>query len=119
MIVYLAGGFKSGWQDKVINHLSFKDIQFFDPRTNESDVKSFYPRDIAALKTCDVVFAYLETSNPGGMNMAFELGYAAALGKRIIFVNERTDRYMDMLIAASWRYTADLGEAIAALEGCL
>ena len=46
---------------------------------------------------CDMVFAYLSPDNPSGIGMAYEMGYAKALGKPVIFVDGRIDQYTRIL----------------------
>jgi len=41
-----------------------------------------------------MVFAYLEADNPSGAGLCCEVGYAMALGKTVILVNEKDDRYI-------------------------
>lgn len=102
--VYLSGGFHSGWQDKVIeavnqqvavefysHHLHRAEVEFYDPRTSGLE----FPRDYTAwdlqhLRMCDAVFAYMEASNPCGLGIALEVGYAKGLGKAVILVDERS-----------------------------
>lgn len=106
--IYLAGGMRSGWQDGVI--AAFPDISFLDPRSHGLKTPSSYTEwDLWAITICDGVFAYLENDNPGGQNMFFELGYADALGKPYILVDEKQasdpshDRYTGMAqSAAEW-----------------
>jgi len=43
------------------------------------------------IRECDIVFAYLEASNPVIINIALELGFAKGLGKVTILVNEWTE----------------------------
>jgi nucleoside 2-deoxyribosyltransferase len=102
--IYLAGGFYSGWQDKVIAALDGHDyVTFFDPRgSGLKDPRDYTEWDVAHILDCDIVFAFLEASNPGGANTAFELGCAHMLKrfdvKVVIFVyEERSDiRYWSM-----------------------
>lgn len=83
--IYLCGGFRSGWQDKVIKILSDK-YDFFDPR-NGSSPYTF--TDLDGIKNSNIILAYLEEDNPGGYAGAFEMGYAYALGKTIILISEK------------------------------
>jgi hypothetical protein len=86
--VYLAGGFHSGWQGNVTGALP--GVLFMDPRKHGLKDKAAYTLwDLEAIRRCDLVFAYLEEANPGGYALALEVGFAKALGKRIIFVNEK------------------------------
>lgn len=112
--VYFCGGMRSGWQDKIKNTVIYtgrneilpdtisiplKDliftaeiVDFIDPRLNGTKVPpEFTTWDLFQLKDCNIVFAYLEKDNPSGFGLAAEIGYAKALGKTIIFVNEKSD----------------------------
>jgi hypothetical protein len=103
MKIYLAGGMRSGWQDNLIKQ--FDKFTFIDPRThgltNPSDYTSW---DLHGIKSSDFVFAYLEKTNPSGMGLAFEAGYAVGIGKPVLFVDEKHDKYADMIRAASHKY---------------
>lgn len=103
--LYLAGGFQSGWQDRV---KTISDFEYFDPRLHGLKNKAEYTVwDLEAIRKSDIVFAYLESTNPGGYALALEVGFAKALNKFVIFVdeksalNEPTSRYLEMLAAAS------------------
>lgn len=76
-------------------------VEWLDPATHGlRDPKAYTAWDLQAVREADVIFAYLERSNPYGFNMAFEVGYAHALGKPIIFVDEKhgpNDRPCSML----------------------
>lgn len=87
--VYLAGGFKSNWQDKVIKY--FDNIIFNNPRAHNLKTPMEYTTwDLSAVSRSDIIFAFLEENNPGGYALALEIGYASALGKLIIFVDEKS-----------------------------
>jgi nucleoside 2-deoxyribosyltransferase len=89
MKVYLAGGLRSGWQDVV--KASVPEHEYLDPRIDKPKaVEEYTAQDIAMIEACDVVFAYFEATNPAGYDMMLEIGYAKALGKRIIFVDEKS-----------------------------
>jgi nucleoside 2-deoxyribosyltransferase len=88
-IIYLAGGFKSKWQQKVKNVC--KSCIFIDPSKHHlKEAKEYTTWDLYTIKKSDIIFAYLENSNPGGYSLALEVGYAKALGKTIILINEKT-----------------------------
>ena len=54
--------------------------------------------DLWAVRECDIVFVYIEKDNPSGIGLALEVGYAKALGKTIIMVNEQQDnRYTHII----------------------
>jgi hypothetical protein len=104
--IYLAGGFQSGWQDKV--KTAVPEFSYLDPRSHGLEDKTEYTVwDLEAVRRCSWVFAYLEPTNPGGFALALEVGYAKALGKRVIFVDEKsaldqqTGRYLAMVAATA------------------
>ena len=88
--VFLSGGFKSDWQSKVIADLDGKFV-FFNPRQHGLDHSDFYTTwDIHFVKQCDILFAFMESTNPSGYGLSFELGVAYALNKTIILVDEKS-----------------------------
>jgi len=142
--VYLAGGFRTDWQERVktalgsvygleearsgyyeqdpnstggrfvdhprktilIEHSSFK---FYDPKEKEYingerknlSLQDYVTWDLYHIKKSDIVFVYIERTNPGVGSIA-ELGYARGLGKTIIAVIEKEhehieDRYIDFI----------------------
>jgi nucleoside 2-deoxyribosyltransferase len=85
--VYLAGGFRSGWQNIVKQNV--KNSLFLDPSLHDiKDPTTYTAWDINAVIECDILFAFMEISNPAGYAMSLEIGYAKALGKTIIFTEE-------------------------------
>ena len=99
MKIYLAGGMHSGWQDDVIAR--YPDIEFLDPRSHGlTDVREYTREDMNMIKKCDAIIAYLEKDNPGGFQMAFEIGYFVGLHDPhtclVYFVDEK-QRYTGML----------------------
>jgi len=54
---------------------------------------------VANISTCDRVVAYLEKDNPGGYNMAFEIGVATTLDIPVFIVDEKKDRYFQIVKA--------------------
>ncbi len=116
-VVYLAGGMRTAWQDRVIGAL-FGRAVFMDPRTHGLKDEVQYTRwDIQALKSSHVVFAFLEKDNPSAAGLAFEAGYATAMGIPVIFVEESghpNSRYFGMVRASSTVFT-DLDTGISAL----
>lgn len=104
--VYLAGGFRSGWQDLVIRDAP--NLNYFDPRENNTNIDEEYTLwDLEAIRKCDIILVYLEDSNPSCYGACLELGFAHALGKRIIFIDEKSslnsdlNRYFGMLRACA------------------
>lgn len=94
--VYLAGGFKSGWQDKVKE--ACKDlleqgmIEWNDPRENNTrDPNKYGPMDRMRLDVTEIIFGYAEKDNPLPFPLFFEMGYGLGKGYLVIFVNEITE----------------------------
>lgn len=101
--VYLAGGFKSDWRDKVKSLTGF---DFVDPKEKEFGgewgLAEIGAWDISQIRWSDVVFAYMEKTNPSGFGLACEIGYAYGKEKCVILVLERghethKDKYLDFL----------------------
>ena len=122
--IYLAGGFKSSWQDSISNQ--FPDIRFLDPRSHKlTDPIEYTNWDLQAIRESHIIFAYLEKDNPGGYALALEVGYAKALGKHIIFIDEKTipnsesSRYYDMIRASASVLCSTLEDGKSYLENYL
>jgi len=121
LLVYLAGGFQSGWQDKVMKKTLC--LEYIDPRIHGlDDEKEYTEWDLSAISKSDVVFAYLEPTNPGGYSLALELGYAKALGKYIIFIDEKSTKnvtisnYFGMVRSVANEVYVSLEEGIEGLS---
>jgi hypothetical protein len=101
MKAYLAGGFYSDWRKQIEDaQLGF---DCFDPQRDNDQSASyrFVRDDLAAIDAADFVIAYY----PGGYTshgMAAEMGYASALRKTIIYIDE-TDRPDLFLVGLSKR----------------
>ena len=120
--VFLSGGFKSNWQDKVIDQLKDEFI-FYNPRGHELiDADSYTTWDIHFVKECDILFAYMEESNPSGYGLSFEIGVAYALNKTIILVDEKSkhdkifEKYFKIVYNPSGVVFHNLSEGIKYLE---
>lgn len=118
-VVYLAGGFKSGWQAKVMKQLPGFD--FLDPSQHNIEDAAEYTRwDLDAVRASDIVLGYMESTNPGGYSLALEIGFAHALGKTVLLVDEITDpsvsRYFEMVRQCSESVFPRLSEAIEYLR---
>ena len=88
--VYLAGGFKSGWQKIIMDQLD-QSFHFFDPSEHHHpECDKFTTWDLHHVRVCDILFGYMEKSNPSGYGLTLEIGYANALQKSIILVDERS-----------------------------
>jgi len=100
--VYLAGGLSSNWRKSIIDDLNESFI-FFDPQEHglEECSKQFTSWDLFHVKQCDIVFAFMEENNRSGYGLTLEVGYAKALDKLIILVDERSSR--DVKFASYFR----------------
>lgn len=85
--VYLAGGFKSGWQNNVVTYHKILDPSKKDESNmSMSEIGEF---DKTYIKDADIIFAYMERTNPSGFGLSCEIGYAHALGKIVILILEK------------------------------
>lgn len=132
MNVYLAGGMRSEWQDKVTASLHFSNVyaDFFDPskvrkvqafEQISKESRSYTTRDLFKLRNCDIVFVFIEKDNPACIGLAAEVGFARALNKVIITVFESgreviPDRYFDMIKEMSDAVTDTLEDGIKYLK---
>lgn len=84
--IYLAGGMKQQWRHRI---MAFSNAVFFNPASHGlENPKCYTVWDLHHIKNCDVFFGYMEKDNPSGIGLALEVGYAKALGKTIILVDE-------------------------------
>lgn len=118
--IYLAGGFRSKWQELVTLRLADKYV-FLDPSKHEIQNSSEYTKwDLDAITQSDIILAYMEASNPGGYSLALEVGYAKALGKKIIFVDKIESvligRYFEMVRQCADQVFSSLVDAVDYLE---
>lgn len=120
--VFLSGGFKSNWQAKVMDAANDKFI-FFNPREHGLEHSDFYTTwDIHFIKECDILFAFMEESNPSGYGLAFELGVAYSLNKTIILIDEKSKgeptfaKYFKILYKPSGVVLSNLVEGIDYLK---
>ena len=90
--VYLAGGMNpSNWQKKVITEIGKKGFVFYNPREHsliESKEYTFW--DLYYVKQADILFAYMQKNNPSGIGLTLEVGYARAMDKPIILIDEKS-----------------------------
>lgn len=131
--VYLAGGFKSDWQEIVKTRLystgSGSYFIWLDPKCKEyingerltMDVFEYGQWDLHFIRLSDIVFVYVERDNPGCIGLACEAGYAKGLGKTVILVLEPGhltihDRYLLFLTQVSDIVFDDLDKGIAYLK---
>lgn len=88
--VYLAGGLSSGWQQKVIAALE-RQFVFYNPGAHEiNEGEEYTAWDLHYVRRCDIMFGYMEATNPSGIGLSLEVGYARAMAKTVILVDERS-----------------------------
>lgn len=88
--VYLSGGLNSDWQASILLDLK-KDFIFYNPKNHGLENAELYTTwDLHHVRSSDIVFAYMELDNNSGYGLTLEIGYAAALNKTIILVDERS-----------------------------
>lgn len=89
--IYLAGGFKGDWQNDVLSKLGNEFI-YFNPQNHDlNDVEKYTSWDLYHVEKCDILFGYMSKENPSGYGLALEIGYAKAMNKLIVLVDERSD----------------------------
>ncbi len=90
--VYLSGGFRSNWQERIITELG-EAFVFINPREHElHDSAQYWAWDVHFVRQCDIVFAYMDSDNPSGYGLALEVGLALGLNKTIILVDHRSKK---------------------------
>jgi len=47
--------------------------------------------DLFYVEKCDILFAYMQEDNPSGFGLTLEIGFARALHKPIILVDEKSN----------------------------
>ena len=101
--VFLSGGMnESNWQQEVIDSVGKDGYIYFNQREHFlSKSKEYTMWDLFYVKNSDVVFAYMQKDNPSGFGLTLEIGYAAALGKQIILIDEKSS--LDELFAQKFK----------------
>jgi nucleoside 2-deoxyribosyltransferase len=90
---------------------------FLDPSQHNIQSPVEYTKwDLDAIRASDIVLGYMEATNPGGYSLALEIGFAKALGKLVILVDQIEDsslsRYFEMVRQCSDRVFKTMDEAI-------
>jgi nucleoside 2-deoxyribosyltransferase len=90
--VFLSGGMNdSNWQQEVIDFVGTDGFIYFNPREHSLiNPREYTMWDLFYVKNCEVIFAYMQKDNPSGFGLTLEIGYAAALGKQIILIDEKS-----------------------------
>jgi len=136
ILVYLAGGMKSGWQDKVkeaCHDLIIEGVvSFFDPRDNPKEPEKYRLIDKEKWEEADIIFGYAESSNPALFAMCIELTGGFYNKARTIFVDDlrpesletpekieeekKRKRYLSFLETVSHKKAAGFMEGISILR---
>lgn len=88
--IYLAGGMKSGWQERIIKRFNGQ-FTFYNPAKHGLVNSSEYTTwDMHHVKHCDILFAFMESNNPSGIGLTLEVGFAKSLNKTIILIDEKS-----------------------------
>lgn len=115
--VYLAGGFNSDWRKRVTE---LDNVEFYIPKSQPNKTwQEYFTWDIHYVKQCDIVFGYMEKTNPSGFGLSVELGYALGIGKTVILVLEEgheKDKYLQFLKGTASVVFNDLLEGIEFLK---
>jgi nucleoside 2-deoxyribosyltransferase len=121
MKLYLAGDMHSGWQDELIAALG-SGFDVIDPRNQpKTDDHGIYTAwDLAGVRECDALAAFMSARNPSGYGLCVEVGYAHALGKRVLFIDaaqaDWRSKYFGMVRAIASASVADIPKAAALLK---
>lgn len=92
--VYLAGGFKSDWSERVKKcsgdfiFINPKDKEFINGARVIMNVNEYGKWDLHHIKQADIVFVYVERTNTSCIGLCCEAGFAKGLGKTVITVLE-------------------------------
>lgn len=98
--VYLAGGFKSDWANEVKKcsnnfiWINPKDKEFKNGERVVMNVDEYGKWDLHYIRQSDIVFVYVEKSNPSCIGLCCEAGFAKGLGKTVITVLEPNHKYI-------------------------
>lgn len=117
--IFLSGGTRGDWQDKVKEHFSdLENIHFHDPRffPQGTSMKEIAETERNWLHDSDVVFFFFEETNPSGIGSAFEVGYAVAHNIPVIFVDRKNTSHTEWLGVHCSLVFSDLNQGIAALR---
>jgi len=115
MKVYLAGGFYTNWQKRVMD--GAPEHIYHNPMLHSRQLTtySFVSDDLNAVHNSDVVFVHFEKTNPTGIGLAVEVGYAVALGIPVMYVDDHP-RINEFLAGCAKRVFSDLDTAIEFLR---
>ena len=125
--VYLAGGFGSNWAEQVkecsdnFNWINPKEKEFKNGERVVMSVDEYGKWDLHFIKQSDIVFVYVERTNPSCIGLCCEAGFAKGLGKTVITVLEPNreiikDSYISFITQVSDIVFEDLDSGIEYLK---
>lgn len=95
--VYLAGGTHTNWRDEVKKECG--SFEYIDPKEKEKngewELKEYGTWDLHYIEKCDIFFGYMEKTNPSGIGLAVEIGFAHGLCKTAILALERDNQHTE------------------------
>lgn len=99
--IYLAGGFGGHYKDRIRAGLRADVFLLHDPDDGVALPGYYVGQDLDAIRAADLVIAY-QDDYPHVYGMAAEVGFAAAIGKPVIYVceGERVDGFLAALSRA-------------------
>lgn len=121
--VYLAGGMRTSWRQKVAEQTT--GLHIMSPsekeQQREMSLAEYSTWDLHYIHQVDIIFGYMERTNPSGIGLACELGYAFGKDKTVILVREKDsehfkDRYLAFLEKVSNVVFHDLDAGIEYLS---
>ena len=125
--VYLAGGFKSDWADKVkecsdnFNWVNPKEKEYKNGERVIMNVNEYGSWDLHYIRKSDIVFVYVERSNTSCIGLSVEAGFAKGLDKTVILVLEPShetikDEYLSFITQVASIVFEDLESGINYLK---
>ena len=106
---------KWAWRDLV--RQESPEHEYADPARHDLAAPCLYTHwDLCAIRQCGVLFAYMEADNPSGIGLSLEVGYALALGKLVVLVDEKHDPRMAIVREAAGVVFDRLDDGIAFLQ---
>jgi hypothetical protein len=122
-IVYLAGGMRTRWRERVAEGIT--GLHVISPsekeQQREMSLAEYGTWDLHFIRQADIIFGYMERTNPSGIGLACELGYAFGKDKTVILVLEKDsehfkDRYLAFLEKVAGVVFYDLNKGIEYLN---
>jgi len=118
MKVFLSGDTHGTWQTDIMKQ--YPDHRYFDPRTvSNKTLQEMALIERQWIDESDILFSYLSKTNPYGFGTCFEIGYAVAKRKVIIYIDEKQVSSSQWLAQHPVYAYATLAEGIAKLADLL